>query len=53
MTAPVGKAAPPLDVETPRACADRLLAHDNAASAPDRLETLTRQLHGHLMPAVP
>jgi hypothetical protein len=53
VTVPAGKAAPPLDLETMRACADRLLANDAEASAPDRLETLTRQLHGHLMLAVP
>ena len=52
MTVPVGKTVPPLDVKTMRACADQLLANDGEAPAPDRLETLTRLLHGHLMPAV-
>ncbi|MFF8872675.1 DUF6415 family natural product biosynthesis protein [Streptomyces massasporeus] len=53
MTAPAGRAAPPLDVETMRACADRILVQDGEALSPEMLETLTLQLHGHLMLIVP
>ncbi|MFC9507561.1 DUF6415 family natural product biosynthesis protein [Streptomyces sp. NPDC057002] len=53
MTTPKGKAAPSLDLETMRACADRFRATDTEVPPPDRLETLTLQLHGHLMLAVP
>ncbi|MGR4850428.1 DUF6415 family natural product biosynthesis protein [Streptomyces sp. LARHCF252] len=51
MTAPPSTAAP-LDLETMRACADRLLAEDAEMPSPDVLETLTLQLRGHLMLAV-
>ncbi|WP_329051479.1 DUF6415 family natural product biosynthesis protein [Streptomyces violaceus] len=50
---PVSKAAPPLDLETMRASADRLLANNAEVPSPEKLETLTLQLHGHLMLAVP
>ncbi|MGX1561468.1 DUF6415 family natural product biosynthesis protein [Streptomyces sp. NPDC055506] len=54
MTAPpISKATPPLDLETMRASADRLLASDTEAPSPETLETLMLQLHGHLMLAVP
>jgi hypothetical protein len=43
----------PLDLETMRACANRTLAKDTEELSPDVLETLTLQLHGHLMLAVP
>ncbi|WDV52674.1 DUF6415 family natural product biosynthesis protein [Streptomyces coeruleorubidus] len=52
MTAPASKVVP-LDLETMRACADRTLANDAEVLSPDVLETLTLQLHGHLMLAVP
>ncbi|MGX5214501.1 DUF6415 family natural product biosynthesis protein [Streptomyces violaceus] len=50
---PVSKAAPPLDLETMRASADRLLGSNAEVLSPERLETLTLQLRGHLMLAVP
>ncbi|MFC9684698.1 DUF6415 family natural product biosynthesis protein [Streptomyces sp. NPDC056948] len=53
MTTPKSKAAPPLDLETMRACADRFRATDTEVPPQDRLETLTLQLHGHLTLAVP
>ncbi|MFB7932600.1 DUF6415 family natural product biosynthesis protein [Streptomyces sp. NPDC056039] len=53
MTVPISGTTLPLDLETMRACADRLLANDTDAPPPDSLETLTLQLHGHLMLVVP
>ncbi|GGX94790.1 DUF6415 family natural product biosynthesis protein [Streptomyces anandii] len=43
----------PLDVETMRACARRLLADDAELPTVEELETLTLQLRGHVMLAVP
>jgi hypothetical protein len=43
----------PLDLDTMRACADRLLEQDAEASSPEELETLTLQLRGHIMVAIP
>ncbi|MGW3730133.1 DUF6415 family natural product biosynthesis protein [Streptomyces sp. NPDC000851] len=45
--------AAPVDLQTMRACADRLLAEDVEAPYPEDLETLTLQLRGHIMVAVP
>jgi hypothetical protein len=42
-----------LDLETMRACAARGLATDTKASHSEELETLTLQLRGHIMVAVP
>ncbi|QWB24772.1 MULTISPECIES: DUF6415 family natural product biosynthesis protein [Streptomyces] len=53
MTAPVSRTALPLDLETMRACADRLLANDTDAPRPGSLETLTLHLRGRLMLVVP
>ncbi|WP_200309447.1 DUF6415 family natural product biosynthesis protein [Streptomyces adelaidensis] len=43
----------PLDTETMRAAARRLLAEDAESPAPDELEILTLQLRGHIMVALP
>ncbi|MFI7015481.1 DUF6415 family natural product biosynthesis protein [Streptomyces sp. NPDC050164] len=43
----------PLGLETMRACADRTLANDAEVLSPDVLETLTLQLRGHLVLAIP
>ncbi|MFC9507152.1 hypothetical protein [Streptomyces sp. NPDC057002] len=45
MTAPERKAAPPLDLETTRACADRLLAKETEAPSPERVAYLRMLLH--------
>lgn len=50
---PTVSARPPLDVETMRATARRLLTDDAEPPAPEELETLTRTLRGHMMLAVP
>lgn len=52
MTAPATETAP-LDLQTMRACAGRLLAQDGEAPPPEALETLTLQLRGHIMLAIP
>ncbi|MER7401044.1 hypothetical protein ABT373_00845 [Streptomyces sp. NPDC000070] len=52
MTGPASKVVP-LDLETMRACADCKLAEDAEVLSPDVLETLTLQLHGHLMLTIP
>ncbi|MFC4466693.1 DUF6415 family natural product biosynthesis protein [Streptomyces xiangluensis] len=44
---------PPLDIETLRAAASRLLAEDAEAPTPEELETLTVQLRGHIGQLVP
>ncbi|WP_179023757.1 DUF6415 family natural product biosynthesis protein [Streptomyces sp. IMTB 2501] len=43
----------PLDLETTRACAARVLATDTEAPHPEELETLTLQLRGHIVVAIP
>ncbi|MFI6278750.1 DUF6415 family natural product biosynthesis protein [Streptomyces sp. NPDC050988] len=43
----------PLDIETMRVTARRLLTEDAELSTPDELETLTLQLRGHIMVAIP
>ncbi|MGW0842632.1 DUF6415 family natural product biosynthesis protein [Streptomyces sp. NPDC002787] len=43
----------PLDIETMRLTARRLLAEDAEPPTLDELETLTLQLRGHIMVAVP
>jgi hypothetical protein len=43
----------PLDLETMRTCAYRLLAEGAKAPSPEELEILTLQLRGHIMVAVP
>lgn len=43
----------PLNIATMRAAADRLLAEDAELPSQDELETLTLQLRGHLMLAIP
>ena len=43
----------PLDVATMRAAARQLLASDAEPPTPEGLETLTLQLRGHIMLAVP
>ncbi|EFL33229.1 predicted protein [Streptomyces viridochromogenes DSM 40736] len=43
----------PLDLHTMRACAERLLAHDVVKPSPEELETLTLQLRGHVLVALP
>lgn len=43
----------PLDIATMRAAARRLLAGDAELPTPEGLETLTLQLRGHIMVAVP
>ncbi|MEU9208572.1 DUF6415 family natural product biosynthesis protein [Streptomyces sp. NPDC048415] len=45
--------APPLDVETMRAAARRLLAEDAELPSFDELETLTLRLRGHMMLLIP
>ncbi|MFI7020480.1 DUF6415 family natural product biosynthesis protein [Streptomyces sp. NPDC050164] len=45
--------AVPLDLETMRSCADRLLARNAGSLSSEELETLTLQLRGHIMVAVP
>lgn len=45
--------AVPLDLEAMRACAARVLATDTEAPHSEELETLTLQLRGHIMVAVP
>lgn len=55
MTAPESEAAG-LDLETMRACAERVLAQDAESRSPEEFEkweTLTLQLRGHIMVAVP
>ncbi|MFD5132296.1 DUF6415 family natural product biosynthesis protein [Streptomyces olindensis] len=43
----------PLDLETMRACAARVLATDTEAPHSEELETVTLQLRGHIMLTVP
>ncbi|MER5209946.1 DUF6415 family natural product biosynthesis protein [Streptomyces sp. NPDC002838] len=43
----------PLDLETMRACAYRLLAEGAKEPSPEELEMLTLQLRGHIMVAIP
>lgn len=43
----------PIDIETMRTTAHRLLADDAEPHTPDELQTLTLQLRGHLMLAIP
>ncbi|MEG3629734.1 DUF6415 family natural product biosynthesis protein [Streptomyces poriticola] len=43
----------PLDIDTMRTSAHRLLAGDAEPPTPDELETLTLQLRGHIMLAIP
>ncbi|MER5662334.1 DUF6415 family natural product biosynthesis protein [Streptomyces mirabilis] len=45
--------APPLDIETMRESARRLLADDAEPPMPEELETLTLLLRGHMMLAIP
>ncbi|MEU0189879.1 DUF6415 family natural product biosynthesis protein [Streptomyces afghaniensis] len=52
MTAPATK-APPLDLDTMRACAGRLLGQAAEVPSPEELETLTLQLRGHIMLVIP
>ncbi|RZB18261.1 hypothetical protein StrepF001_14170 [Streptomyces sp. F001] len=55
-TRPTGTAeatALPVDIATMRGSARRLLADDAEPPMPDELETLTLQLRGHIMLAVP
>ncbi|MBG0853821.1 hypothetical protein I2W78_18695 [Streptomyces spinoverrucosus] len=47
------KTSLPIDIAVMRAAADRLLAGDAEPPSPDELETLTIQLRGHLMLAIP
>ncbi|MFR9794339.1 DUF6415 family natural product biosynthesis protein [Streptomyces sp. MS06] len=48
-----GRDSRPLDIPTMRDVVRRLLAGDAEPSAPEELETLTLQLRGHMMLAIP
>lgn len=56
-TTPPGDTAeaslPPIDIETMRESSRRLLAEDAELPSLDELETLTLQLRGHIMLAIP
>ncbi|GAA4307976.1 hypothetical protein GCM10023086_26700 [Streptomyces venetus] len=52
MTTATGQAAP-LDLETMRACAERLLMRDAVEPSLAELGTLTLQLRGHILVAFP
>ncbi|MGC9536530.1 DUF6415 family natural product biosynthesis protein [Streptomyces sp. UG1] len=43
----------PVDLDTMRATARRLLAEDSELPMPDELDTLTLQLRGHIMLTIP
>ncbi|WP_155057071.1 DUF6415 family natural product biosynthesis protein [Streptomyces blattellae] len=43
----------PVDLETMRAAARRLLAEDSELPMPDELDTITLQLRGHIMLTIP
>jgi hypothetical protein len=52
MPAPETRALP-LDIDTMRACADRLLAEDAELPSLEELEPLTLPLRGHIVVVVP
>ncbi|MFE7077361.1 DUF6415 family natural product biosynthesis protein [Streptomyces sp. NPDC057620] len=50
---PAGRDSRPLDVETMRATASRLIGEAASLLSADELEALTLQLRGHMMVAIP